>query len=344
MNKTVKMADIAREAGVSIAAVSLALNNHARVSAETKKRILRICEKRGYQINSAARALAGYRNPAENNQPVYIGTLALLESEQLAKIIRPSSDTQNERRQFTEACRRMGYRMDHFVVGETAPAQRALGRTLLSRGIHGLLIYGFHSDLHTWGIGWENFAAVAYASSVTERFIHNVMSSSYQDVFSAMLTLRERGYLRPGYVMNLPFFQPWAAGYAYAVDNVKFQQIPKLIMDGTLERSQWKKKFLNWFKKYTPDVIVSGCNKLIPEIFAEENIRMPDDVGYLSVDSWDSVRHLSGLHQLREEAYRILVDILHGMLRRNELGPPAQPYCIQIPSVWNEGTTLIREN
>ena len=54
----VTIADIAREAGVSRATVSLALNGRPGVAPETRRRILEIAEKLHYQPNASARGLA----------------------------------------------------------------------------------------------------------------------------------------------------------------------------------------------------------------------------------------------------------------------------------------------
>jgi DNA-binding LacI/PurR family transcriptional regulator len=53
------MADIARLAGVSTSAVSLALNGRAGVSSDTRERIVKIAENLGWYPNVAARALTG---------------------------------------------------------------------------------------------------------------------------------------------------------------------------------------------------------------------------------------------------------------------------------------------
>ena len=49
--------DVAREAGVSYATVSRALNDHPEVSDETKKRIIKIALEMGYQPNAIAQGL-----------------------------------------------------------------------------------------------------------------------------------------------------------------------------------------------------------------------------------------------------------------------------------------------
>ena len=50
--------DIARESGVSLSTVSLVLNNHPRISEETRKKVRAVVERHGYQPNSQAQGLA----------------------------------------------------------------------------------------------------------------------------------------------------------------------------------------------------------------------------------------------------------------------------------------------
>ena len=59
--KRVTIADIARLAGVSVGAVSFALNGRPGVSEQTRARILAIAEEHQWQPSSAARALVGSR-------------------------------------------------------------------------------------------------------------------------------------------------------------------------------------------------------------------------------------------------------------------------------------------
>lgn len=55
---SVTIYDIAERAGVSIATVSRVLNNHARVAAPTRERVLAIAQELGYQPHASAQSLA----------------------------------------------------------------------------------------------------------------------------------------------------------------------------------------------------------------------------------------------------------------------------------------------
>ena len=57
MGKRVNIADVAREAGVSVQTVSRALNNKGEISQETRERVLETVERLGYRPNTLARGL-----------------------------------------------------------------------------------------------------------------------------------------------------------------------------------------------------------------------------------------------------------------------------------------------
>jgi LacI family transcriptional regulator len=218
-----------------------------------------------------------------------------------------------------------------------------LNRILKTRGINGLLVYGANAEIHQWALDWEQFAAVAYAGSLHEHFIHNVMSSSYQDLYDAMIQLYERGYSRAGFFIidvqgHLDY---WLAGYVTALQSLgKKKNIPNLKTEDHPNQKGCKEKFLFWFNRYKPDLILTNTDDRLLRVLAAEGIRVPEDVGVFCVDIVPSMMHLSGFHQLRDVAYQVMVDLLHGMLMRHEFGPPGKPYCIQIPPRWNEGETL----
>lgn len=333
------MVDVAKTAGVSATTVSLALRGHSRITEATRNKVLSVCRKMGYRPDPIASALAA--QGGRGGERGYLGTIALLESE--AHVQRTKGIPQQKiwDDQLKQACLNMGYRMDRFVVSSSEKEQRALNRILLARGISGLIIYGFNQKISQWALDWSRFSAVAYAGSVHEHFIHNVMSTSYQDVYDAVIRLHDRGYHRPGYFMLSSRFDYWEAGFAKAFEAWGGPlKSAKLILDEGLDDSEGRDAFFHWIQYYKPDVLVANYGERLPEVLAERGFRVPEDIGYLCLDLWDSSRHLSGLFQARDAADQVTVDLLHGMLVRGELGFPKKSFCIQIPSEWNEGRTL----
>ena len=81
------MAEVAREAGVSITTVSHVLNGTRHVSSATVKRVHAAIERTGYQPNSIARALAGARTRSIGlavsgiSNPYYMDVIAAIETE-----------------------------------------------------------------------------------------------------------------------------------------------------------------------------------------------------------------------------------------------------------------------
>ena len=57
MTKRVTREDVAREAGVSVAAVSRALNNSGYVKKEKRERIIEVADRLGYNPNPVAMSL-----------------------------------------------------------------------------------------------------------------------------------------------------------------------------------------------------------------------------------------------------------------------------------------------
>ena len=62
--KAVRLHDVAKAAGVSVATVSMVVNNNPRISPATKKRVQRHIEQLGYLPNRSAQILSGARQPA----------------------------------------------------------------------------------------------------------------------------------------------------------------------------------------------------------------------------------------------------------------------------------------
>lgn len=339
--KRIKMSDVADRLGVSPTTVSLALNNHPRISESTKMKVMQACQEMGYHPDPIAQTLAHKGVHSDGSR--FLGTLAVLEGGDRHRMTKNHSQRKFWDQALENTCLKTGYRVDRFVVGNTEREQRALNRILQARGIQGLIIYGHNHEVHQWALDWDNFAAVAYSGSLHEHFIHNVMSSSFQDVYDAVIRLQQMGYRRPGYFMDNTRFDYWDAGFSYAFGNGATRlKTTKLILEEDLGQKDREARLLQWIDRYQPDVLVTYYSEFVLKTLEKKGIRIPEDIGYFCLDVWESIQRFSGLTQSREAANQVEIDLLHGMLTRSEFGPPQNPFCIQIPSAWNEGETLKR--
>jgi LacI family transcriptional regulator len=124
--RPVTLIDVARAANVSIATVSRALSFPEKVSPETLGRIQRTIEALGYVANGSARALASRRSRT-------IGAL-------IPSLDNPSFATTVHalQRALTDA----GYAVLLACHEFSPPAERRLARTLIERGVDGLVLLG----------------------------------------------------------------------------------------------------------------------------------------------------------------------------------------------------------
>lgn len=123
--KKVTLKDIAKEAGISVGAVSLILNNKpCRISEENKEMVKKIAKEKNYVVNQAARALVTKKSH----------TLALL-----------LPDIQNTffsalAKQLEEDCRENGYYLMFVNTNDSFENDKKLLMSLDARGVDGIFI------------------------------------------------------------------------------------------------------------------------------------------------------------------------------------------------------------
>lgn len=123
--KKVTIKDIAAEAGVSTAAVSLILNNRpCRITEEKKSLVREVARKRHYVVNQAAKSLATSRS---HMLALILPDIENMFFSSLAK-------------QIENRCRQNGYSLIIASSDESSANDRELLRTLESRGVDGIFL------------------------------------------------------------------------------------------------------------------------------------------------------------------------------------------------------------
>ena len=186
---------------------------------------------------------------------------------------------------------------------------------------------------------WPFFAAAANNHTIVKPNLHRATHSHVHGVTLALRSLRHRGYTRVGYMNTFSaedrVNDGWLAGYlAYCCRVQQTIEVPPLLMQ------DWDKAAVNrWLKKYRPQAVI-GAGPKPPQLLGELGFKVPEDIGYVSLDCTSEEPRVAGINQLRKQIGRKVVELVVEQLESNELGLPAFPKTVMVDGIWQDGVTL----
>ncbi|HRE04015.1 MAG TPA: LacI family DNA-binding transcriptional regulator [Opitutaceae bacterium] len=335
-SNVVTIKQIALQAGVSIATVSMALRRSPKIRAATAERVREIARDLGYTPNPLVSALmARIRESAPSQDQVAIAAIYLGDDERrapntafLAEIFAGAQ----------ERAERLGFRLALFRSREKGLSERRLRDILLSRGIYGLMVLP-SSDLGLkLELDWGQFAAVAIGYSLVEPALHRVVPDHFQELSVAFERLGRLGYRRIGLLMDtgtdLRVRHKWAAllewhnGRIDPSDRVPLSLVPEITRDA----------FLRWFEQHRPDVVLSPRQWVVDWMEAE-GLQLPRDVGFAHLNWTERSAPCSGIDQRAGLLGAAAVESVVAQLHRNERGLPTVAQSLAIEGVWIDGPT-----
>jgi LacI family transcriptional regulator/LacI family repressor for deo operon, udp, cdd, tsx, nupC, and nupG len=331
--KRITQQDIARAAGVSRGAVSLALSGHPSISGETRDRINKIAIELGYAPDPMLTALASYRHgrrPAE-----FRGTLAWLAQ---------TTETFDWRTiahfaAYLEAARTRaefhGYRIEVLDLQEMGISWSRAATIAKSRGIDGVLLCPQpYSYMDLADFPWSDFAAVTFGYSIANPKLHSVAPAQYRASFNTMKELLARGYQRIGFALNSWHDQRtdhnYLAGYltAWELHNPS-ERIPPCVDNDVGP----------WMKQYRPDAVITGDVRFLEKL-AELGLSAPKDLGVACPLLDSPANPMAGVWEDNHQIGRAAVDFLVSLLHQGERGVPPHPQRLLVEGMWGPGRTL----
>lgn len=314
----ITLKDIAREAGVSVSCVSLALRDSPEISAPTKSRLREMAARLGYRPDPALAALAAYRSRRRaagfRSVIAYIGDAG-----------RPArADT--IRRAVLERAPQLGYRVDSFTMGNPVADWPALLRVCRGRGIRGIFLGPRLRFDEPFPEAEEarDFAFITIGYSVRLDGIHRVSTNQYLDMVRHVHGLREAGFSRPGLWCPAPadgrVNHQFSAGFlaAYSQSGIP---APAILAKDPVPKIALRR----WIRREAIDAVIGLPHHV--EALHQAEFR-PDQIPGFSCFDWDGrpeVRALRGMDYRPEFLAREAVDALHAALLQNRagLGPDA---------------------
>jgi len=338
MSAKVTLQDVAARAGVHRSTVSLALRDAPRISADVRRRVQQIARDLGYRVNPLVAALMRSRRSGRATRDV---VLAFVTSYPTRDGWRPA---RHDRPDFfpgaVERARDFGYRLEPFWCKEPGVSPKRFCDILANRGITGMIIGRLPPGLHALDLEWNRFSCVALGMTLREPRLHHVTENHFSTVSQAMQRCLERGYRRVGFVFSEANDSPrvgdrWLGAYlrhqlAYPVRS----RLPVCPGDPADAAT-----FATWVRREKPDVILATHHRPVLAWLRALGRRVPEDVGVVDLENRPE-SPCAGIHYDPAKVGALAVEMLVGLMHRNETGVPEDPHEVLLTGHWREGDTL----
>jgi DNA-binding LacI/PurR family transcriptional regulator len=328
------MQDIADRAGVTRAAVSMALRNHPRIGAATRQRIQQIAAELGYRPNPMISALMANLRTGRSDSPNCM--IAVVISREW-DLWRRSPLARKLDEGIVERATALGYGIDYLSLRDLKGNAARLSQVLFARGIQGLIITSFLRPTPSLPLEWDHFSAVMLDYSISEPVLHRICNNQFHTITLIMDQVVRRGCRRVGMCIqkdtDVRIDHVWEAGFL-----LHQQRFPrKNRIPAQLVPKHERRLFLEWAAATRPDVVLSDSLDVWGWI---RSAKLPCD--YVHMQWTPESGDCAGIDQNFDLVGGAAVDALVGMIHRNERGVPDNPKTIMVEGTWREGASLNR--
>jgi LacI family transcriptional regulator len=333
---------IAKLAGVSPSAVSLALRDSPRISVETKARIMSLARELDYKPDARIIHLMRHlRKPRAVREQASFGVISFYESQ------RPWEKSRHLSSIFEgmqTRARELGYRLEPLWLRAPGMTYRRFGSILATRGIDGLLCFGSPDFNEKFPSELGRHAIVTIGLSI-QTPLHRVTSHFYNDTLHALNRVHALGYRRPGLVLGT--HEDDRSAYAHSAAYLGWCEhmfgsqaaLPILRL-----REVEEPALTDWLVRNRPDVVIFVH---LPEMIARFRavlkrlqISIPKNLGVVVLSHEVEGSGFSGLQQNQRLMGSWAVELLAARIANQDLGVPIDPRTELVESEWINGDSL----
>ncbi len=333
MSARITMRQIAAAAGVSVATVSMALRNSEKITPETRAKVREVAEKLNYRPDPLIAALAGRRRERNLSSLDIIAYVTAYPTKEgwRANRFAPAA--------YDGACARAaqrGYRIEHFWLRDEQMTTRRLANILQARGILGVCFAPFPDVVPQFTFAWDHFCAVAIGYTMLRPSLHRASPHQFQGMQLTLNTLRQRGYKHIGVALGKRVSKIVAKNWIAAVLLFQYNHGRSAATCLVYEESD-REELTQWMKTSKPDALIVSDIYLI-EWVKEIGVRIPEDMAVVPLERYPGY---AGLDQKPGMVGAAAVDLVIGMIQRNETGLPADPKVVMVEGGWVEGPSVV---
>ncbi|MET0262895.1 MAG: LacI family DNA-binding transcriptional regulator [Rariglobus sp.] len=334
-SKRITIAEVARRAGVSRAAVSYALRDDPNIAAATRAKIRKVADALGYRPDPTLAKLMAHLHGGRGRR--YAGKLAFLNVHPDADYLRQTSALRDFFKSAAVRADELGYEAEEFWLHEPGRTSKRLAQMLIARGIRGVVVGSSGRRDSVIDFPWAKFAAVTVGYSVASPAMHRVVTHHYRNTRLALREAVQRGAKKIGFVsgregeaamedLHLAAFLAYQEGVPVEL------QVPPLRSDKPTSQ-----ELKTWFMQHRPDVVLSPS--LGAAAFVEAAIRIPDEMRLVKLLLWDDDAGTAGVLPGYERLGGAAVNLLVAQLQHEEWGAPVDPKIVQVEGRWRDGAS-----
>ncbi len=328
---------IADKMNLTPATVSRALNNHPRISSETKRLVLETCKELNYRTDRIASSL---RTGKSHTIGVIIPSARM---NFFGSVVHGIETVASKKGYHT-----LIFQSEELAEFEINGIEAFMGARV--DGILASLAKGSTNFLHYTELKKRNVPLVLFDRTIDSLHIPSVIIDDYKGGFIATTHLIEQGYKRIAHLDGPQHFQTFKNRYRGYRDALEAHNLPfdkSLLFKGDLsiERGKLAADYFLGLSSI-PDAVfaVEDFSALgLIKGFKERKIKIPDEMGVIGFANEDFDEHitptLSSIHQqtveMGQEAFTLLLDIIEG--RYSKSGPPSKIVLNPIP-IFREST------
>jgi len=328
--------DIAAIAGVSHVAVSMALRNHPRISAETRERIKVIAQEIGYRPDPALSSLIVYRRGVAKSG--YRATLAWVGF--YRKSVKDLAFNRLLFQGARERCIELGYTLEEFYLADMGMSFSRLSKVLYAQNIQGVLFSPLERSvghINMKAFAWEQFSVISFGFSLVSPKLDVVIDAQSRAARAVVRKLRSLGYRRIGFVIERGYNERTDGNLlaGYLGEQTRFpeaRRIPPLI----LVSDNCEQTCREWFQRYEPDGVFDTrgilYNLLTPAELSRCGIAVHCGV---AIPGFGEM--IAGIDQNAPLIGQVGVNEVVSLINANVRGIPAIPRRILVEGTWING-------
>lgn len=326
---------MAAEAKVSASTVSRSLNEDPQIPDETRKRVVEVARRLGYEKSASVSALM--RSFRRGNSRRHRDTIAFLVEDSPDAWNQPGLEFYNRiLRGLRDRAGNLGYQVDVFWLRAPGRSLARLGSILKARGIRGVILAPLSARATLDGFPWENFASITIGYMLQRPRLHRVQTDMYENMSEILSRFAAQGFRRIGFVTNSQVEQRLgrlaAARFSIHQEEIPVEErIPVLKSDHDPDPAVKR-----WLERNRPDAVVSQVDYVRPQVLAARR-RDGGAPGFAWLAAQLNEPEIPGMVPLHETIAAASLDLLASLVAHGDIGVPVEPRSVLIPGRWRDG-------